>query len=115
MIIDVLKKYDDIIESYNIIRFSMTDTSYCLIYEVKLIDNTHLFAKDYLFQDATRKYSYHWQNAIGDCIIRWDNAPHHQDVSTFPYHKHIGKEEDIEESLPVELTIVLEQISEQLG
>ena len=22
--------------------------------------------------------------------MRWDNAPHHQDISTFPYHLHDG-------------------------
>jgi hypothetical protein len=95
MIVDILKKHSGIIEFYNVSKFSMTENSFRLVYDVKLKDGTLLFVRDYLFQDGTRKYSFHWQNAEGNCIIRWDNAPHHQAVSTFPYHKHIGKNEII--------------------
>ena len=39
-----------------------------------------------------QKYSYHWQKANGELIIRWDNKPHWQDLKTFPHHKHVGSE-----------------------
>lgn len=26
-------------------------------------------------------------------IFRYDNAPHHRDISTFPHHKHLGSAE----------------------
>jgi hypothetical protein len=110
MIVDILKKHSGIIEFYNVSKFSMTENSFRLVYDVKLKDGTLLFVRDYLFQDGTRKYSFHWQNAEGNCIIRWDNAPHHQAVSTFPYHKHIGKNEIIEESQPMNLEKALEYI-----
>lgn len=45
----------------------------------------------------------------------WDNAPHHQGVSTFPYHKHIGKQEDIRESQPMKLETVMAYIINQIS
>ena len=35
-----------------------------------------------------RKYRLHYMSAAGDLIVRWDSAPHHRTVSTFPFHKH---------------------------
>lgn len=48
-------------------------------------------------------YSYHWERrSIDGEIYRWDNAPHHQEVTTFPHHLHAGEEMDIiESSLPL--------------
>jgi hypothetical protein len=35
------------------------------------------------------RYSYHYQK--GNCLIfRYDNAPHHPELPTFPHHKHVG-------------------------
>ena len=37
----------------------------------------------------SRRYSFHVFQ--GDrVIVRWDNAPHHRYVGTFPHHKHVG-------------------------
>lgn len=36
------------------------------------------------------KYSYHWQDAQNQLIIRWDNAPHHLHLASFPHHRHEG-------------------------
>jgi len=36
------------------------------------------------------KYSYHWQDAHNQLIIRWDNAPHHPHLASFPHHRHEG-------------------------
>ncbi|QTA81374.1 Uncharacterized protein dnl_37070 [Desulfonema limicola] len=34
MIIDIIDKYSKIIKGYDILKFSMTETTYCLIYEI---------------------------------------------------------------------------------
>jgi hypothetical protein len=34
-------------------------------------------------------YRYHWQDASGRVILRYDNAPHHPEVQSFPHHKHV--------------------------
>ena len=33
------------------------------------------------------KYSYSFIKQ-GTCILRYDNAPHHKSLKTFPHHKH---------------------------
>jgi hypothetical protein len=35
-------------------------------------------------------------------IVRWDNAPHHPGVSTFPDHKHVGLRVEGLEEMDVE-------------
>ena len=34
-------------------------------------------------------YRYHYMNADGQMIFRYDNAPHHRELNTFPHHKHL--------------------------
>lgn len=41
------------------------------------------------------KYSFHWQRE--DEIIRIDTAPHHRQLSTYPRHMHIEKENNVVE------------------
>jgi hypothetical protein len=45
-----------------------------------------------IYRPDSHKYSYHWQEGDGQIIKRWDNSPHWKNMSTFPYHKHIGDE-----------------------
>ena len=58
------------------------------------------------------KYKYHLQSAIGDLIARWDNVPHHRDISTFPHHKH--DKNGVHPSEHADLKSVLDQIIEEL-
>jgi len=84
---ELIDKYKDIIIKFNVISWDIEPESYRLKGEVFLIDNTILIIKDYLFSNG-RKYSYQWQTNNGEIIIRWDNAPHWKEISTFPHHKH---------------------------
>jgi hypothetical protein len=34
-------------------------------------------------------YAYHYQQADGTLIFRYDNTEHHRSVVTFPHHKHL--------------------------
>lgn len=59
--------------------------------------NLRIFFRDDSFMDvwiSGENYSYHWQNS--EEVIRFDNAPHHEELNTFPDHLHIG--EEVEES-----------------
>ncbi len=42
---------------------------------------------------AYANYSIHYQDRLGHCIFRYDNAPHYPQLAPFPQHKHVGKEE----------------------
>jgi hypothetical protein len=35
------------------------------------------------------RYRYHYSFADNRLIFRYDNAPHHPEVSSFPHHKHV--------------------------
>jgi hypothetical protein len=52
------------------------------------------------------KYSYHLMK--GDKVIRWDNVPHHREISTYPHHKH--ENDEIMESGNMDVGMVLEEI-----
>jgi hypothetical protein len=55
------------------------------------------------------KYSYHYQDRDGNLIFRYDMAPHHREVETFPHHKHIHSNKVMETSAPA-LAQVLDEI-----
>jgi hypothetical protein len=44
---------------------------------------------------TTSKYRHHWQDGEGRLRKRWDNAPHHPEIATFPDHLHDGAEEQV--------------------
>lgn len=46
------------------------------------------------------KYSYHYQDKDGKVIFRYDMAPHHIEIETFPHHKHINSDTVIKSSAP---------------
>jgi len=49
----------------------------------------------------TTTYSFHWQNSDNKLVKRWDNAPHHPEIQTYPNHVHIEKEDNVSPSFPV--------------
>ncbi len=53
------------------------------------------------------KYSFHWQRE--DEIIRIDTAPHHRQLSTYPRHMHIGKDNDVVEDTVTEIDNTIEE------
>jgi len=55
--------------------------------------NLRIFFIDGSFMDvwvSDEKYSFHWQS--DDEVIRFDNAPHHHEIETFPDHLHFQGE-----------------------
>jgi hypothetical protein len=85
----VIEEYSNIITTYAVSDFRKYGTATSLVAQVNFIDGSMLYIKDYLFLDGKRKYSYHWQDESGNLILRWDNAPHHEKISTFPHHRHL--------------------------
>lgn len=67
-----------------------------------LIDGSELHIKEYRTREQ-RSYSYHWQVGL-NMIMRWDNAPHHVNIPTYPHHVHTPK---VEPSNNIELQSVL--------
>lgn len=49
---------------------------------------------------------------VDNCLImRWDNADHHRNLKTFPFHLHRVRKENVEESTEMTLDSVLNFIN----
>lgn len=60
---------------------------------------------------AKLQYSYHYQK--GDRLIfRYDNAPHHPELPTFPHHKHV--DDRVEPCQEPDLQKVLQEVDARL-
>ena len=57
------------------------------------------------------KYSYHYQDRDGEPIFRYDMAPHHREIETFPHHKHTNSKKVIK-SYPPSLAKILDEIED---
>jgi len=77
--------------------------------KILFIDGSTLEFMEYLNGEARLKYRFHYMNAKGALIFRYDNAPHFK-VSSFPDHKHTSK--DVTESSPRGLLSVIDEIEE---
>lgn len=88
-------------------------------FKAKLIINGHeLYVFEFVETREKKpcmlKYGYHLQTKSGSLVIRWDNAEHHTEIKTFPYHVHVTEEKNVEPSEPMNLKTALEKISEIL-
>ncbi len=104
--------FSDIINSYDIKRYRQFGGTYEFNAVVEFKDYSTLHIRDYLYGDGSRKYAFHWQDREHRLILRWDNAKHYPNLITFPFHLHTPG--SVEESQPMTLFKVLEQIRIQL-
>ena len=61
---------------------------------------------------SIKAYRFHYMDRHHRLIARWDSAPHHRHVSTFPFHRHTP--EGVTNSLAVNLPEVLRVIHDRL-
>jgi len=61
---------------------------------------------------AKDRYSYQYSDTEGNTLFRYDNVPHHPNISTYPDHKHTPT--GIEPSRAPDLTDVLWEIDQRL-
>ncbi len=59
------------------------------------------------------KYRYQYMNKDHALIFRYDNAPHHSHLQTFPHHKHVN-EDHVKESRELTLDEVLLGIAQKI-
>jgi hypothetical protein len=79
--------------------------------KAELFDGSLLYVRELFFHDQS-KYSYHWQTQTGALLLRWDNAPHHPEIPTFPHHQHEG--ERVTPSVRVTVEEVLAELAKRL-
>ncbi len=56
----------------------------------------------------SREYRFHYMDERNNLISRWDTAPHHRELKTYPYHVHLP--DGVKESKAVSLIDVLDKI-----
>jgi hypothetical protein len=90
--IDELLSASPAVRDIEIIRRTLRDTEWEKIlhyrYRVFLSDGGLVEMSERLVEMrgvmTTTKYRHHWQDKCGRLFKRWDNAPHHPSVETFP-------------------------------
>ena len=114
MLSDLIEKHEEIIASWTVTNFDREGTNLRLKAEVVFIDKSRLFIRQVVLNGIMLKYAYHWQNQDEILIIRWDNAGHWPDVATFPHHKHLRKDDEIQvlpSATGADLAAVLNEIA----
>lgn len=78
---------------YTVLRREVTTTDGKIRLRARLRDGGQLELFEYIALDAQEqisrpKYSYHWQNADGSVVRRWDAVNHHLHLPHAPHHVH---------------------------
>ncbi len=95
----IISTFEDIIEDTQILTQRQDNRIMEFRVRLKLIDNSILeITEIFVFDISKRKYSFQWMDESYNLKIRWDNAPPHRQISTFPHHKHVEQEDNIQES-----------------
>lgn len=97
---------------HEVLEYKTWSKGYYLKIEAVLNDGSLLAIREYV-DPSKRRYSFHWQNRENQIIRRWDNAPHHPHLDTFPHHVHEGN--DVKASPSVTLADVLDLINSILA
>jgi hypothetical protein len=107
----------ELIDSFRIIRELSGNNDGFIRIKCSLADGSTLEFAEYVQLKAgsiyLQTYSYHWQSCKGTLLKRWDNAPHHPEIATFPDHLHKG--DVIADSKPMTLALVLIAIGNTLS
>lgn len=100
-----------IVESFKVIKRRETESDGYLRARAVITDESLLEISMYwqLAENAVRLlgYRFHWQNEKSKLVRRWDNAKHHPAIKTFPFHMHVGEDENVKESVRMDLSEVL--------
>ncbi len=101
--IDELLSASPMVSDVEVLRRSIRDTEFERVlnyrYRVMLADGGFVEMTERVLEargvlEVTR-FRHHWQDGNGRLIKRWDNAPHHPEVDTFPNHLHDRAEDRV--------------------
>jgi hypothetical protein len=83
-----------------------TGDAYVLKASAELVDGWSLRYWEHGTSEV-RRYSF--QVLLGrKMVVRWDNAPHHPKIKSFPHHKHVGR--TVEDSKDMTVALVLAEL-----
>lgn len=84
--------------------------------EIFFINNSRLaYFEFYNLAESSiecEKYRYQFMDSNNQLIFRYDNAPHHSEISSFPHHKHVPS--GVVESVPLHFSKVLKEVESNI-
>jgi len=110
---------DRIVSRFHILRERIALTDAHLRVRLTLIDSSEMEFSEYVRLSPDNRvdvvtYSYHWADAEGNLIRRWDNTPHFPDLSNFPHHVHDGLTQTVSPGQSMNIAAVLDEIAQRL-
>ena len=85
---ELITSYDDIIAVAELEEFEVTLNEGFIRGTITFIDGSRLHFLEYIRITNNipikLKYRYHYEDAEGNMVFRYDNAPHHRNIATFP-------------------------------
>ena len=82
-----------LVVTYNLAKVQLSATIGYIEGTIAFVDSSRLVFFEFLRQTEDgvqrEKYRYHFMDGNEQLIFRYDNAPHHPEVGTFPDHKHL--------------------------
>jgi len=115
--IQAITSNSKIVASTNIEYIKVLENEGYITGTLTLIDGSELRLLEYTKisngQAVILRYRFQWQTA-GELITRWNNAPHHPEVETFPHHKHVKGEDKPKPSRATNLISVLNDIEAEM-
>ncbi len=79
------------VKGWDVIYLKRTHEALHLKMKIYFSDGCELHTNEYVAFN-TRKYAFHFQDKAMNMLMRWDNAPHHKEIDTYPFHLHNGKQ-----------------------
>ncbi len=75
-----------------------------------LKDGTNLRITELWEGNTLRRYSYYWLTAENELKMGWDNAPHHTRLQSYPHHKHVERQQNVQASSETRLEDVMQVV-----
>lgn len=110
---------DPLVVAFHIRRERHTATDAHLRVRASLADGSQLEFSEYVERTPDGRmqvivYSYRWENAEGELILRWDNTPHFPSLPGFPHHVHDKEAGITRAGKPMDVFTVLNTIQERI-
>jgi hypothetical protein len=74
---------------------------------IAFVDGSRLEFSEQL-PTTRQRFRIHYMDAQNQLIVRWDSAPHHTGLATFPFHKHTTS--SLEEHGAITLLAALDEV-----
>ncbi len=78
--------------------------------KVSFVNEDLLHIRESWSGENLERYAYYWLDGENNLKIGWDNVPHHPKIKTYPHHKHLEEQSNVQASEENTLEAVLEII-----